>query len=63
MPASRFFGYYDYMIEQNKSPDQLMEEVKAREMEKADWDEEVKRARRRAENDRKKTKHSDTIQD
>jgi len=48
MPASRFFGYYDYIIEYNKPP-KTLEEIKAEEVAKADWAEEVKELKRKLE--------------
>lgn len=47
MPTSRFFGYYDFISEYNKTPAEALEEAKADKLEEADWAEEVKELKRK----------------
>ena len=48
MPTSRFFGYHDYMIEYHKT--QTPEDIKAKKVKDADWDDEVKELKRKLKN-------------
>ena len=50
MPSSRFWGYYDFLIEYNKSPEEAMKEAKDQALKDADWDDEVKALREELSN-------------
>ena len=46
MPASRFWGYYDFIIAYNKTPEELEKEASNKALKEADWNDEVKALRR-----------------
>ena len=55
-----FWGYYDFMSDYHKTPEQAMEEAKAEQMAKADWSEEVKELKRKLAHG-KKVKHRNPL--
>jgi len=62
MPSSRFWGYYNYIIEYNKTPKQAMEEAKADAIKKADWADEVRELKAKLKHGKQKTLNSNSKQ-
>ena len=60
MPSSRFFGYYNFMGECNKTPKEIEEEAKEEAMRNADWSDEVKKLKRKMAHG-KKVEHSNPL--
>lgn len=58
MPASRFFGYHDYMAEYYKQSTQTPEDIKAGKVKDADWDDEVKELKRKLKHGKRKTNNN-----
>ncbi len=46
IPIRRLWGYFDYMAEYNKPPEERLKEDKIRKAKDKDWDKEVKEAKR-----------------
>ena len=61
MPSSRFWGYYDFIVAYNKTPEQAMEEAKTEKLKEADWADEVKELKRKLAHDKQKALHCDTL--
>ena len=58
MSTLRFFGYYNFIIEYNKNSIKTPEDIKREEVEKVDWDNEVKELKRKLVNGRRKNKNN-----
>jgi hypothetical protein len=53
MPTSRFFGYYNYLIEYYKNSAKTPDDIKRENIESIDWDNEVKELKRKLNGRRK----------
>ena len=61
MPSSRFWGYYDFIGEYHKTPEQAMEDAKNKALKDADWSDEVKELKRKLAHGEQKTLHRNSL--